>query len=103
MPAERDRRHIIVREPPTVEGYTPHQPRVPAVTILPPAPRHEHGAALRDALTSAVDEAERRRAVASVTVPAAEPGLYIQPAVAELLEKVSDILEAPRHARRVAP
>lgn len=79
MPAPRDRRHILVTAPPSVEAYTPHPaggppPRLP----VPKGGRPSHGAKLKASLEQAQLDAEARRAAIAFEVPGAEPGLYVQ-------------------------
>lgn len=78
MAAPRNRKHIIVPGKPSAEAYRPH-PRAMAVPKPPaPASRAAHGKALKQALVSAVVQAQQRRAAAGIQVHGAVPGLYVQ-------------------------
>ncbi len=77
MAAPRNRRHLLVREPPAVEAYG--RPPRGGSSTAPPAPpggRPAHGTTLRNALQQAERDAQRRRAAA--TVADARPGIYVE-------------------------
>ena len=80
MASPRNRRHIIVPGNPTVERYTPHRRKIEAKKLPAPASRPAHGAALKQSLENATDEAAVRRENATdagITVHGAVPGLVL--------------------------
>ena len=78
MPAQRNRRHILVLRAPSAEEYTPHPRRVNLPPIPPPADRPAHGRALASALKLAAIDAKDRRREAGIRVHGAKPGLYVE-------------------------
>lgn len=81
MAYPRNRRHIIVPGEPTVEKYTPHSRKIEVKKPPAPASRRAHGAALKQSMELAVEEAADRRdaaADAGITVHGATPGLHVQ-------------------------
>jgi hypothetical protein len=76
--APRNRKHILVPGPPTVEEYKPHGRKIDVTKPPPPASRAKHGKALERALKAADIEARKRRDKADVEVHGALPGLYVQ-------------------------
>ncbi len=94
MPAHRNRKHLLVRTPPSTEEYTPHPRRIELPPIPAPRNRRQHAAALRDALQQAERETAEERKELGITVHGAEPGLYIQfesvPGVELKLESLED-------------
>ena len=78
MSAPRNRRHLIVRVPPTQEEYTPHGRAIPARSFEGPPDRQRHSEALQAALLQAGAESRSRRDEVQMVVHGAEPGLYIQ-------------------------
>lgn len=78
MPAPRNRKHILVPGPPSVEAYKPHPPNIKPTKPAPPTSRAKHGKALERALETAVIEASKRRRDAGVAVHGAEPGVYVR-------------------------
>jgi len=55
--APRNRKHILVPDPPTAEGYKPHGRKIDVTKAAPPASRAKHGKALERALKAAVVKA----------------------------------------------
>jgi hypothetical protein len=94
MPAPRNRKHLLVRTPPSTEAYTPHPRKIELPPIPAPRNRRQHAAALRTAIQQAEREASEEREELGITVHGAEPGLYIQfesvPGVELKLESLED-------------
>lgn len=97
MASPRNRRHILVPRGPIVERYAPHPRKIDPKALPAPANRPAHGAALKQSMELAVDQAAERReaaANAGVTVHGAVPGLYVQfesqPGVALKLASLED-------------
>ena len=65
MASPRNRRHIIVPGEPTVEKYTPHGRKIEVKKPPAPTSRPAHGAALKQSMELAVDQAAERREVAA--------------------------------------
>lgn len=79
MASPRNRRHIVVGDPPTVKGYRPPPRKIEPVSVpVPSGGRARHGRALKAALQQAVAEAEQRRADVGATVTDARPGIYVE-------------------------
>src|SRR5947209_19356950 len=81
MASPRNGRHIIVPGHPTVEKYTPHGRRIEPKKPPAPASRLAHGAALKQSLEFAAEQAAERPGAATdagITVHGALPGLYVQ-------------------------
>lgn len=78
MAAPRNRKHILVPDPPTAESYKPYGRKIDVTKPAPPESRAKHGKALEHALRAAVVEANERRDGAGVEVHGAVPGLYVQ-------------------------
>jgi hypothetical protein len=78
MPAPRNRKHLLVRTPPSTEDYTPHPRKIELPPIPAPRNRRQHAAALRAALQQAERETREERDELDITVHGAKPGLYIQ-------------------------
>jgi len=81
MALPRNRRHIVVSDPPKVERYTPHRLRIPARELPIPSSRPAHGAALKQSIQHATHEALKRRETAfaaGLSVHGAAPGTYIE-------------------------
>ena len=78
MAAPRNRKHILVPDPPTAEKYKPHGRKIDIIKPAPPTSRAKHGKALERALKGAVLEASKRRDQAGIDVHGAVPGLYVQ-------------------------
>lgn len=78
MPGPRNRKHILITDPPTVEGYTPHKRRIEAAAPPSPPNRQAHAAALKAALQEASQQAAQRRAATDIVVEGAKPGIYIE-------------------------
>ena len=78
MAAPRNRKHILVPNPPTTEAYKPHGRKIEVEKPAPPTSRAKHGKALERALKTAVVQAEQRRSEAGIEVHGAKPGLYVQ-------------------------
>lgn len=76
--ASRNRRHILVPEPPKAERYKPHGRKIDVTKPEPPTNRRQHGTALQHALKAAAIEANERRERAGIEVHGAMPGLYVQ-------------------------
>jgi len=76
--ASRNRRHILVPEPPKAERYKPHGRKIDVTKPEPPTNRRQHGTALQHALKAAAIEANERRERAGIEVNGAMPGLYVQ-------------------------
>lgn len=94
MPAPRNRKHLLVRTPPSTEEYTPHGRKIPPPSFPRPRDRRRHAAALNAALLRAQREITGRREEIGIDVHGAEPGLYIQfesqPGVDLKLESLED-------------
>ena len=94
MPAPRNRRHLLVPAPPSIEAYRPHPRKVVRPPIPGPGNRRRHAANLRAALGAAQREASASRDSLGISVHGAEPGLYIQfespPGVPLKLESLED-------------
>jgi hypothetical protein len=94
MPAPRNRRHILVRKPPSSEEYTPHRRKIDPPAIPGPQNRQLHAKALNAALRQAERETKQSRDAVQVSVHGAEPGLYVQfespPGVELKLESLED-------------
>lgn len=94
MAAPRNRKHLLVRLPPSAEAYRPHPRKIELPPIPAPRDRREHARALTDALLEAEREAIRDRQELVVSVHGAEPGLYVQfespPGIALKLESLED-------------
>ena len=78
MQAPRNRRHLVVPNPPTTDPYRPHGKKIKPKPFPGPADRLAHAKALQEALRRAAEETTERRAETDITVHGAEPGLYIQ-------------------------
>jgi hypothetical protein len=78
MGASRNRRHILVPEPPTAEKYKPYGRKIDTKKPETPINRRQHGTALQHALKAAAIEAIERRERAGIEVHGAMPGLYVQ-------------------------
>ena len=78
MGASRNRKHILVPEPPTSEKYKPYGRKIETKKPEPPTNRRQHGTALQHALKAAAIEAVERRERAGIEVHGAMPGLYVQ-------------------------
>ncbi|MFN9659256.1 MAG: S8 family peptidase [Cyanobacteriota bacterium] len=78
MGASRNRKHILVPEPPTAEKYKPYGRKIETKKPEPPTNRRQHGTALQHALKAAAIEAVERRERAGIEVHGAMPGLYVQ-------------------------
>lgn len=78
MPAERNRRHILVPGAPSAEDYSPHPRKIEPAAVPVPASRPAHGAGLRDALMAAVSESAERRQRDIPQIHNAVPGIYVQ-------------------------
>jgi Subtilase family len=78
MASERNRRHILVPDGPSIEQYTPHRRKITVPKPPAPASRVAHGGALKQQIETAADEAKQRRVEAGIEVHGAMPGLYIQ-------------------------
>lgn len=76
MAAPRNRRHILVRQAPQVELYTPHRHLFPQA-IAPPQSRVQHGRALKAAMQEAAASALARRKQTGPGIHGAEPGVYV--------------------------
>src|SRR5262245_452451 len=76
MPAPRNRKHLLVPDPPSSEAYTPHPRKFEQPPIAGPPNRRRHARALRDALLTAEREARQARDALDISVHGAEPGLY---------------------------
>ena len=73
----RDKPHILVRESPAAERYTPH-PRMMDIPIpSPPKYPRAHAAELKKALAQAAAESQERRGGSGITVAGATPGFYV--------------------------
>jgi hypothetical protein len=68
MGASRNRRHILVLQPPTAERYKPYGRKIDTKKPEPPTNRREHGTALQHALKAAAIEAIERRERAGIEV-----------------------------------
>jgi hypothetical protein len=94
MPAPRNRKHLLVRAPPSTEAYTPHPRKIEPPPIPGPKNRRQHAAALKAALQQAERETAQEREALGITVHGAEPGLYIQfesvPGIALKLDSLED-------------
>lgn len=77
MPAERNRRHIIIPISPTTENYRPHGREIKPKPYPGPTDRPAHARTLQEALQQAATEAAEGRAAAGVTIQGAVPGVYI--------------------------
>src|SRR5262245_14585217 len=78
MPAPRNKKHLLVPNPPSSESYTPHPKKIEQPTFAGPQDRRRHARALRRELSTAEREAQEAREALDITVQGAEPGLYIQ-------------------------
>lgn len=78
MAAERNRKHILVSQPPKTELYSRHPGGGGGKKPPPPASRAAHAEALRTSLLAAEMAGRSRRADAGPRVHGAEPGLYIE-------------------------
>jgi hypothetical protein len=96
MAAPRNRKHLLVRTPPSTEAYTPHPKKIEPPLIPPPRNRRQHAATLRAALQQAERETAQEREELGITVHGAEPGLYIQFESAPGVELKLDSLEDKR-------
>jgi len=76
--ARRNRRHIVVPDPPWKEAYERHPRKIEVTKPAPPVSRPQHGKALESALKTAIAEAHQRRKDTGVAVHGAQPGLYVQ-------------------------
>jgi hypothetical protein len=76
--APRNRKHILVLDPPKAEEYKPHGRKIEVTKPAPPASRAKHGKVLERALKAAVVEAKARRDEAGIEVHGAVPGMYVQ-------------------------
>jgi hypothetical protein len=94
MAAPRNRRHLLVPNPPSSEGYTPYLRKIAQPTFAGPQDRRRHARALRSALSTVEREAHEARDALPITVHGAEPGIYIQfespPGVQLKLESLED-------------
>lgn len=94
MPAPRNRRHLLVRKPPSSEEYSPHRRKIDLPAIPGPQNRQLHAEALNTALRQVERETRQSRDAVQVSVHGAEPGLYVQfespPGVELKLESLED-------------
>lgn len=77
MPAQRNRRHIIIPISPTTENYRPHGREINPKPYPGPADRPAHARTLSEALRQAATQAAEQRAAVGVTIKGAEPGVYV--------------------------
>lgn len=78
MAPPRNRKHLLVPDPPRSEDYRPH-PRKVDIPVYPGPPnRPAHAATLRDALTTIRDEADASRQAAGITVAGAPSGITVE-------------------------
>ncbi len=68
MAAPRNRKHILVRDAPSTEPYTPHGRRIETKKPPAPASRATHGEALKKTLAKAEVDGLRRRDDAVISV-----------------------------------
>jgi hypothetical protein len=78
MAAPRNRKHLLVRTPPSREEYTPHPRMIVPPSVPGPRNRRQHASALRAALLQADRETRKERDGLGISVHGGEPGLYIQ-------------------------
>ena len=74
MAAARNRRHLIVRRPPSAEAYTPHGKAIPPRAIPAPKNRASHAARLKAALLRADRDMKKEREEQGVIVHGADAG-----------------------------
>jgi hypothetical protein len=75
--AERDRPHILFRDPAQAEPYRPHGKAIKAKSPPSPRDRVAHGTGLKTSLETAAATAHERREAAAITVRGAQPGVYV--------------------------
>ncbi len=78
MAAPRNRKHLLVPDPPRAEAYRPHPKTVPPPVYPVPTNRAEHAAGLRGALTEIRQEAEAERQTAGIAVVGAPSGITVE-------------------------
>ncbi len=78
MAAERNRKHILVLQPPKTEPYSRHPRGGGGKKPPPPTSRAAHAEALRTSLLATEAAGKSRRAEAGPKVHGAMPGLYIE-------------------------
>lgn len=94
MAARRNRKHLLVRSPPTAEPYTPHRRGIIPKAVPAPPDRGRHAKILGDSLRSAEAQAAASRNALNLSIHGAKPGLYIQfdgwPGIDLKLESLED-------------
>lgn len=75
--AERNRPHIVIREPAQAEAYRPPPRRTSGAGLPAPDDPSAHGLRLRQELASAEDEGRLRREQRDIEVAGAVDGIYV--------------------------
>lgn len=78
MAAPRNRKHLLVPDPPRAEDYRPHPKKVDLPVYSGPTDRAAHAAGLRGALTEIRQEAEAERQTAGIAVAGAPSGITVE-------------------------
>ncbi|MDX2052701.1 MAG: S8 family peptidase [Polyangiaceae bacterium] len=74
----RDRAHILVRDRPNADAYSPHPRTITPKAPPSPADPGGHAAALKQALLEAEATSQTRRDALGIQVAGATPGLYVR-------------------------
>ena len=101
MSAPRNRKHILVRDGPSTEGYRPHPRKIVPPPFPGPPDRQRHAAYLHDSLIEAQRQAEANRAALEISVHGAQPGLYVEFESPPDVEMKLDSLENKRRGIEV--
>lgn len=78
MAAPRNRKHLLIPNPPRSEDYSPHPKKIDLPAYPGPADRAAHAASLRDTLKAIRQEAEAARQAAGITVTGATSGITVE-------------------------
>lgn len=78
MASERDRQHIIIPFAPTAESYQKPPRKITPKPLPVPADRTSHGESLRDAFTTAVDDARDARDRSGIRLTGDPAGIRVQ-------------------------
>ena len=78
MAAPRNRKHLLVREAPSAESYTPHGRKIDSPIVPTPLDRVLHARTLGDSLRQARADSQAARDSRDIAIHGAKPGVYVQ-------------------------
>lgn len=94
MAAPRNRKHLLVREAPSADPYTPHKRKMDPPIVPVPPNRGLHARTLGDSLRQASAESQAARDSLDISIHGAKPGVYVQfdgwPGIDLKLESLED-------------